>query len=120
MSVIERLKQLRDSYVTRQVDRARLPEFADCPSIRRRVVFSGYVQGVGFRFEVLCLAERLELTGWVRNLPDGRVEAELQGGRNRIEFLVDYMCSLKRASVDKVESTDLPLVPSETDFTVKM
>lgn len=120
MSVIDRLKQLRDSYVTRQVDRTRLPEFDDCPAMRRRVVFSGYVQGVGFRFEVLCLAERLGLTGWVRNLPDGRVESELQGGRDRIEFLVDYMCSLRRASVDRVESTDLPVVPSETDFTVKM
>ncbi len=120
MSVMNRLKQLRDSYVTRQVDRTKLPEFTSSPPIRRRVVFSGYVQGVGFRFEVLCLAERLGLAGWVRNLPDGRVESELQGGRDRIEFLVDHMCSLRRASVDRVESTDLPLVPSETDFTVKM
>ena len=114
MGGIERLKQLRDSYVTRQVERARLPEFGAAPVIRQRVVFSGHVQGVGFRFEVLCL------TGWVRNLSDGRVEAELQGSRDRGAFLVEYMCSLKRARVDQVESTDLPVAAEEKDFTVKM
>ena len=120
MGVIERLKQLRDSYVTRQVERARLPEFGPAPVIRQRVAFSGHVQGVGFRFEVLCLSERLGLTGWVRNLSDGRVEVELQGSRDRVAFLVEYMCSLKRARVDQLESTDLPVAAEEKDFTVKM
>ena len=119
MSVFDRLKQLRDSYLSRQVDNAALPEFATSPAIRQRVVFCGRVQGVGFRFEVMCLAERLGLTGWVRNLPDGRVESELQGTQDRQDFLVDYMCSLKRASVEQIETTRLRLVPDETGFTVK-
>ena len=120
MSVMDRLKRLRDSYMARQVDKVQMPEFGPSPAVRRHLLFAGHVQGVGFRFEVMCLAERLGLTGWVKNLPDGRVEAELQGGEDRILFLVDYMRSLKRAFVESVESEDLPPIPSEKNFTVKM
>lgn len=120
MRVFERLKALRDSYMTRQVDRIEMPAFSDGPSVRQRLLFAGYVQGVGFRFEVMCLAEKLGLTGWVKNLSDGRVEAEVQGSEERITFLITYMRSLKRLSVDSVERLPLPLVLDEKDFTVKM
>ena len=45
----------------------------------RRYVVRGRVQGVGFRYFVQREAVRLELTGWVRNLDDGRVEVHAQG-----------------------------------------
>ena len=120
MSILERLKSLRDSYMTRQVDRIEMPEFADGPCVRQHLLFAGTVQGVGFRFEVMCLAEKLGLTGWVRNLADGRVEAEAQGGGDRIAFLIQYMRSLKRLSVESVEREDLPVIPDEKDFIVRM
>ena len=44
------------------------------PRERRRVWFSGRVQGVGFRFTCRTLARGFDVAGWVRNLPDGRVE----------------------------------------------
>lgn len=44
-----------------------------------RYIVSGVVQGVGFRYFVLRQAERLGITGWVRNLPDGRVEVVAAG-----------------------------------------
>ena len=47
--------------------------------IRRHIYFSGRVQEVGFRFTACLLARRLGLTGWVKNLWDGRVEMEVQG-----------------------------------------
>lgn len=47
--------------------------------IRRHVIVSGLVQGVGYRYLARKHAERLAVTGWVRNLPDGTVEAEVQG-----------------------------------------
>jgi len=45
----------------------------------RRVMYEGRVQGVGFRFSVKEIAQGFEVAGWVRNLPDGRVQLEVQG-----------------------------------------
>ena len=47
--------------------------------VRKHFFFSGRVQGVGFRYQSAYYARRLGLTGWVRNLSDGRVEMEGQG-----------------------------------------
>ena len=46
------------------------------------------VQGVGYRFFTQRAAEELHLSGWVRNLPDGRVQAEAEGPRLRVEELL--------------------------------
>jgi acylphosphatase len=47
--------------------------------VARRFVVSGRVQGVGFRYFIQDWALREGATGWVRNLPDGRVEAHVEG-----------------------------------------
>ncbi len=49
------------------------------------IFYSGTVQGVGFRYTVLRYATLLQLSGWVRNLSDGRVEAVVQGSRETVE-----------------------------------
>lgn len=51
---------------------------------------SGFVQGVGFRAYVRSKARKLGLTGWVRNLSDGRVEAIAQGEKEKIMRLISY------------------------------
>jgi len=48
-------------------------------------LFEGKVQGVGFRASVLSLAKGYEITGWVKNLPDGRVEVLANGDANEVE-----------------------------------
>lgn len=53
-----------------------------------RVLISGFVQGVGFRHFVRNKALESGLTGWIRNLPDGRVEAVLQGSKEKIEEMI--------------------------------
>lgn len=50
----------------------------------RRYLVSGHVQGVGFRWFARRAAVELGLTGWVRNLRDGRVEAEASGPPERL------------------------------------
>lgn len=49
---------------------------------------NGYVQGIGYRQFVKSNAKRLGLVGWVRNLSDGRVEAVVQGDKEKIEELI--------------------------------
>jgi acylphosphatase len=51
----------------------------------RRYLISGRVQGVGFRYFVQSVAHRESLSGWVRNLEDGRVETAAAGDRDAIE-----------------------------------
>lgn len=56
-----------------------------------RVVVSGRVQGVFFRASTRDVAVRWGVRGFVRNLPDGRVEAVLQGDRGAVEKVVAFM-----------------------------
>jgi acylphosphatase len=64
---------------------------ASIETVARRVMISGRVQGVGYRYELAEMARNLNISGWCRNLSDGRVEAWLQGGKNVIEELLDWM-----------------------------
>jgi acylphosphatase len=59
-------------------------------AIRAHVWISGRVQGVAFRWETARVAERHAVGGWVRNLPDGRVEAVFEGPREAVEAVVDW------------------------------
>jgi acylphosphatase len=60
-------------------------------SVRARLVASGRVQGVAFRAATVDEAQRIgHLRGWVRNLPDGRVEALVEGERPAVEALVAW------------------------------
>ena len=55
--------------------------------VQARIFFSGAVQGVGFRYTTRQYATRTGLKGWVKNLPDGRVEARVDGPKDHIEQL---------------------------------
>ena len=66
-----------------------------CPAylllvVRYRVLISGRVQGVFFRDTCRRLAEQHGVAGWVRNLPDGRVEAVFEGPPDNVRCLVDW------------------------------
>ncbi len=50
-----------------------------------RVLYEGYVQGVGFRWTTRRIAQGYEVCGWVRNLPDGRVELQVSGEDEEVE-----------------------------------
>jgi acylphosphatase len=60
------------------------------PVIRTRVLVAGQVQGVFFRQSAHEMATGLGLTGWVRNLPDGRVEAVFEGDEGAVEKAVAW------------------------------
>jgi acylphosphatase len=64
----------------------------------------GRVQGVWFRESMRAEAERLGVTGWVRNAPDGSVEAVIQGADTAVDALVDWArIGPPQARVDRIE-----------------
>ena len=60
-------------------------------TIRRRVVVEGTVQGVGFRYWARSEAQSLGVSGWVRNRPDGTVEAEVEGDDGAVAGMVEWL-----------------------------
>lgn len=67
--------------------------------VRYRVLVSGRVQGVCFRDTCRRLAVQAGVRGWVRNLPDGRVEAVFEGLAGDVQHLVDWARHGPRAAV---------------------
>ena len=59
------------------------------PIISLQVFYEGNVQGVGFRWTVLHAAKGFDVTGWIRNLPDGRVELQVTGEEDEVRALLD-------------------------------
>lgn len=83
--------------------------------VRKHIFFSGRVQGVGFRYRSYYFAQELALTGWVRNLYDGRVEMEVQGEERDIYALIERLRNERFIEIEEVEITELP-TKQETEF----
>ena len=73
--------------------------------IRAHIFVSGRVQGVFFRENTRKKAERLNVSGWVKNLRDGRVEAVLEGERQNVENMVNW--ARKGPIWAKIEALDV-------------
>jgi acylphosphatase len=85
------------------------------------VVVDGRVQGVGFRYAAYRRAQEFGLGGWVRNLDDGRVEAEFEGPREALEQMLEW-CRRgpSFAWVKDVDETWLPATqPPTTSFRIE-
>jgi len=63
---------------------------SDSSLVRVHVFVEGRVQGVNFRYRAYQEATRLGVTGWARNLPDGRVEAVYEGPRENVEEMLGW------------------------------
>ena len=59
--------------------------------ISLQVFYEGRVQGVGFRFTVRHIAKGFDVTGWVRNLPDGRVELQVTGQEDEVRAFLGQL-----------------------------
>jgi len=77
-------------------------------SVARQLVIRGTVQGVGFRWYTRDRARELGVAGWVRNLPDGGVEAFVEGAPDRVDEMVAWLrhgpSSARVRSVDVIEA----------------
>ena len=86
--------------------------------IAKNVIFSGRVQGVGFRFTVHRIAGRYQLTGWVRNLPDGSVEMLAQGPAGDVDGCISDIQESFSGYVRGTRITEVPADPRYIDFKI--
>ena len=79
--------------------------------IAKRAIFSGRVQGVGFRFSTKQIATGFEVLGWVKNLADGTVELQVKGEPDEVdEFLLEIRENSPLAHyVQEFEESEIPL-----------
>jgi len=82
--------------------------------IRAHVLVSGLVQGVSYRRETKIRAEKFGIYGWVKNLEDGRVEAALEGEKNAVKKLIEWM--RKGPIGAEVEKLEVSFYPFEDEF----
>lgn len=83
--------------------------------IRKHIIFSGRVQGVGFRYHACEKARQLGLTGWVRNLYDGNVEMEIQGKESLIDELIIHLRRQRFIQIEDMRAETIPAI-HERDF----
>jgi acylphosphatase len=86
---------------------------------QREVHYSGRVQGVGFRFTACGVAQRYAVTGYVKNLHDGRVQLVAQGEPTELDrFLADLAATMERY-ISQVDTVALPATERFADFSVR-
>ena len=88
--------------------------------ISLQIFFDGNVQGVGFRWLVKQLAKGFDVVGWVRNLPDGRVEMQASGEKTEVrDFIAAIGQSELRAHIRKQTELILPEPPAARGFEIR-
>ena len=84
--------------------------------IRKRMVFRGSVQGVGFRWRAMHAAAMNGVSGWVRNEYDGSVTMEMQGKEEAIEQAISFIEQGRYVRISSRKETVIPPDPDEHGF----
>ena len=86
--------------------------------VAKHIIFVGRVQGVGFRFTARSIANRHNLTGMVRNVPDGTVEMLAQGHPDDVSDCIEDIKESFKFSLNRTNIQDVPYNPKYTDFVI--
>ena len=89
------------------------------PILRKRLVFHGRVQGVGFRWRARAAAQAAGATGWVRNNYDGSVTMELQGSEAQIDRVIQTLDRDRYIRIASMEARSIPPEENERSFSVE-
>jgi len=87
-------------------------------TVAKLVYYSGRVQGVGFRYTTLRVADRFDVVGYVKNLPDGRVEMFAQGHADVVHDFMDTLKAEMAMYIRDVHVADQSPIATYTDFRV--
>lgn len=83
------------------------------------VLYSGLVQGVGFRFQTERIAAAFDVTGYVRNMPDGRVEVVAEGRREEVERFVAALEESMAGYIRGRQQQEDPATGAYRDFGIR-
>lgn len=88
--------------------------------IAKRVIFSGRVQGVGFRYTTKDLARGFDVCGWVKNLPDGTVELQVMGEEDEVEDFIREIAEESNVAhhIKGLLSEKIPLLEGVKGFSI--
>ena len=86
--------------------------------VAKHVVYTGRVQGVGFRFTAQRIALRYELAGYVKNLPTGQVEMFVQGHPDDVADCLRDISESFAAYIRDTKINEVPANPNYTQFTI--
>ena len=84
--------------------------------IRKHLIFSGHVQGVGFRWRAKKAADLYGCTGWVRNDWNGTVSMEIQGEEEQIDQTIQAIGKGRFIRIEGMDTTTIPPDPEERGF----
>jgi len=85
-----------------------------------QVFYDGNVQGVGFRWTLRHIATGFDVTGWVRNLPDGRVEMQVGGEESEVLAFLDAVKTSELAShIRRQQEIRLDALPNARGFEIR-
>ena len=79
----------------------------------------GRVQGVGFRWYIVEKAQELDLAGWVRNRPDGRVELVAEGDEKDLDALAQAIARQMEGFIREINVSSAPATGNLTGFTIR-
>ena len=82
------------------------------------VMFSGRVQGVGFRYTTMSIAGAYEVSGYVKNMPNGEVKLFVQGDESEVDAFIADICRRMNRYIHDYTTTTVPPDPRVKDFRV--
>lgn len=77
--------------------------------IYKKILFSGQVQGVGFRRKTFDISKGFSITGYVRNIPMGNVELVVEGEPDEVERFLDALQKKLASYIESVTASSIPL-----------
>ncbi|QFJ54688.1 acylphosphatase [Pseudobutyrivibrio xylanivorans] len=87
--------------------------------VRYKMVFTGRVQGVGFRYKASHVANQYRLTGYVKNEYDGSVLVEAQGSEQEIYMFIKVLYADRYIDIYEIEKERLPVEEDERSFIIQ-
>jgi acylphosphatase len=84
----------------------------------KHIIFIGHVQGIGFRFTAMRIANSRNLTGWVKNLPDGSVEMSAYGTEDDLQQCISEIHDYFGSNIKETNIADIAVNDQYEDFRI--